>query len=66
MNLSAVAIFLFSGEVAWAPAAALCGGSVVGGLIGSALLKRVNERALRVGIVILGSALTIGLFWRGA
>jgi hypothetical protein len=28
------------------------------------MLKRVDARALRIGVVVLGIALTVGLFWR--
>lgn len=65
MNLSAVAVFLFSGAVAWRAAAALGAGALAGGWVGSALLARVPERGLRAGIVVLGLALCAGLFWRG-
>ena len=64
MNASAVAIFVFSGQVRWAAALALGAGAVAGGLLGAWALKWVNERALRVGVVVLGVALTIGLFLR--
>jgi uncharacterized membrane protein YfcA len=64
MNASAVVIFLFSKEIAWLNAVILGTGAVVGGLIGAHLLQRINERALRIGIVILGLALTVGLFWK--
>jgi uncharacterized membrane protein YfcA len=64
MNASAVAIFVFSHEVRWLQAAVLGGGAIVGGLLGAWFLKRVNEKMLRIGVVILGAALTIGLFIR--
>jgi uncharacterized membrane protein YfcA len=66
MNASAVAIFAFSGNVAWLRAAVLGVGALVGGLIGAWLLTRVNDKVLRAGVVVLGLALTIGLFWRGS
>lgn len=62
MNASAVAIFCFSSSVRWLSAAIVCGGALVGGLCGAWMLKRVNERLLRVAIVGIGIALTIGLF----
>jgi uncharacterized membrane protein YfcA len=65
MNASAVAIFVFSRDVHWLHAAVLGGGAIVGGLIGAQLLTRVNERWLRVGVIALGGALSIGLFLRG-
>jgi uncharacterized membrane protein YfcA len=64
MNASAVIIFLFSKEIAWFNALVLGVGAVIGGLIGAHLLQRINERALRIGIVVLGLALTVGLFLR--
>ena len=62
MNASAVAIFVFSHDVAWLKAAVLGAGAIAGGQGGAWMLRFVNERALRVGVVILGVALTIGLF----
>jgi uncharacterized membrane protein YfcA len=64
MNLTAVGIFLFSGQVHWLPAAVACAGAMLGSLAGAHMLHRVNEKALRVGVVLIGVALTIGLFMR--
>jgi uncharacterized membrane protein YfcA len=64
MNASAVAIFLFSHQVHWLYAAVLGVGAICGGLLGAWTLKRVDARLLRIGVVVLGIALTIGLFWR--
>ncbi len=64
MNASAVVIFLFSGQVAWGPAAVAAVTAIGGGLVGAWLLRRVNERVLRIAVVIVGVALTIGLFLR--
>jgi uncharacterized protein len=64
MNASAVAIFVFSPKVRWLSALLLCGGALGGGLCGAWLLRRVNERLLRVAVVAIGIALTIGLFVR--
>jgi uncharacterized membrane protein YfcA len=43
-------------------AAVLAVGAVIGGLLGTWALTRVNEKALRVAVVCIGVALTIGLF----
>ena len=64
MNAAAVVLFVFSPQVHWQQAAVLGAGAIVGGLAGTWALKRVNERALRIAIVFLGIALTIGLFLR--
>jgi uncharacterized protein len=65
MNASAVAIFAFSHDVAWLRAAALGAGAIAGGLVGAWLLRWVNETVLKVGVVALGLALTVGLFLHG-
>jgi uncharacterized protein len=64
MNASAVAIFVFSPEVRWR-AAAVCGaGAILGGVIGAHALQRIDERALRIAVVLIGLTLTVGLFVR--
>jgi uncharacterized membrane protein YfcA len=62
MNASAVVLFVTSPQLHWGPALALGAGAIVGGLLGSWALHRVNERLLRIGVVCIGVALTIGLF----
>lgn len=64
MNASAVALFVTSPLVDWRLAAPVCLGAVLGGLAGASALKSVNETALKVAIVIIGLALTAGLFLR--
>ncbi len=66
MNASAVVIFCFFPGVGWRQGLALAIGAVMGGLLGSWALRRVPDKALRVVVVIIGVALTIGLFVRGA
>lgn len=62
MNASAVAIFLFSPDVRWLEATVACAGAVGGGILGARLLDRVNEKLLRAFVILIGVALTIGLF----
>ncbi|MCW3480304.1 sulfite exporter TauE/SafE family protein [Neisseriaceae bacterium JH1-16] len=62
MNASAVALFVTSPLLHWREAITLGAGAIVGGLLGSWALHRVNERWLRIAIVCIGIALTIGLF----
>lgn len=66
MNASAVAIFLFSHDVHWLHAATLGIGAIGGGLLGAWLLKKIDPKVLQIGVVVLGVALTIGLFLRAA
>jgi uncharacterized membrane protein YfcA len=65
MNASAVAIFVFSHEVYWKQVLVTAVASSIGGYAGAKMLSVVNEKALRVFVVIIGIALTVGLFWRG-
>lgn len=62
MNASAVALFVFSQEVHWLHAIVLGSGAIIGGLMGSWALHRINEKILRMIIVAIGVLLTIGLF----
>jgi uncharacterized membrane protein YfcA len=64
MNASAVAVFVFSPDVHWLQAAVVAAGAIAGGYVGAWLLLRVNDRLLRALIVLIGVALTIGLFIR--
>jgi uncharacterized membrane protein YfcA len=66
MNFTAVVIFLFSGLVRWVAAAIACAGALLGSFLGAHMLKRVNEKALRVVVVIIGLALTVGMFVRAS
>lgn len=66
MNASAVLIFIFSPEVKWLTAAVYAVGAIVGGVIGGHLIRIANERVLRLLVVLIGLALTVGLFIRGA
>jgi uncharacterized protein len=63
-NASAVAIFVFSNDVHWPQALVTAVGASFGGWSGALMLRRVNEKLLRLAVVAIGVALTIGLFWR--
>jgi uncharacterized membrane protein YfcA len=65
MNAAAVAVFVFTPHIPWARVAVVSVGAVAGGYGGALMLKRVNEKLIRGGVVVLGVALTIGLFVRG-
>ncbi len=64
LNASAVLIFVFSPQVHWPQAGIACAGAMLGGMVGARLVHKVNERLLRVLVVAIGLALTIGLFLR--
>jgi uncharacterized membrane protein YfcA len=64
MNASAVTIFIFSPQLHWRQAAIACVGAAIGGVIGGHMVSRVNQKVLRAAAVLIGVALTIGLFIR--
>lgn len=66
MNFTAVSIFLFSGQVRWIEAGVACVAALLGSVIGARLLRRVNEKVLRIFVVFIGAALTIGLFMQAS
>jgi uncharacterized membrane protein YfcA len=67
MNASAVAIFLVKSSVLpWSLIAYVAIPAIVGGQMGAHLLSRVNEKVLRIAIVCIGIALTVGLFVNAA
>jgi len=64
INVAAVGLFLFSPEVVWIKAAVLGAGAMLGGAIGNLVLARINERLLRIMIVLIGGMLSVVLFLR--
>jgi len=62
MNAAAVGLFVTSALVHWLEAVVLGVGALIGGLLGAWALRRVNERLLRIAVVVIGVSLTIGLF----
>ncbi len=64
MNASAVAVFVFTTRLDWTRVAVIAVGAIGGGFLGGHMLKRVNETALRVAVILIGVTLTIGLFLR--
>ena len=64
MNAAAVAVFLFTPHIPWGRVAIVAAGAVVGGWLGALALKKVDERFIRGFVVLLGLALTVGLFMR--
>ncbi len=66
MNASAAAIFVFTPGIPWARVGVICVGAILGGYGGALLLRWVNETLIKGFVVVLGIALTVGLFVRAA
>ena len=61
VNLVSGIVFVFAAHVAWAPAGLIAGGSIVGGVIGARIGRRLPAPALRVVIVVVGIAAIVHL-----
>jgi uncharacterized membrane protein YfcA len=64
MNASAVTIFLFSPDLHAPQALITAAGATIGGVFGARLVQVIDPKILRVLVLVVGSALTIGLFLR--
>lgn len=64
MGGSSVLVFLFQMKFDWWIVVCVAVAAISGGQLGVFLLRRINERVLRVGITAIGLLLTIGLFLR--
>ena len=64
-NVAAATVFAFSGAVAWGHAVAIGAGAMIGGYLGARALKVLPERVIKIGVIVIGAALTVGLFVRG-
>lgn len=64
-NTTAALLFAFTGNVAWAHAVVVGMGAMAGGYAGARALAVVPERPLKVTVILIGLALTAGLFLRG-
>lgn len=54
VNAVAAVVFMFTGHMDWVAAALIAGGSIVGGLIGARVGRRLPAPALRAIIVVVG------------
>lgn len=61
VNLVAGIVFIWAAHVAWAPAALIAAGSIVGGLLGAHVGRRLSPALLRVVIVAVGIAAIVQL-----
>ncbi|MBP6015186.1 MAG: sulfite exporter TauE/SafE family protein [Candidatus Promineofilum sp.] len=64
-NMTAAALFLFSGQVVWLAAVVMAVGALIGGALGGRLAGRIQPATLRRVVVIIGVAIAIVYFIRG-
>jgi uncharacterized membrane protein YfcA len=63
-NATAVLCFILAGRVAWEPTLILGVAAVVGSYGGALLARSADPALLRLGIIVLCSAMTLGFFIR--
>ncbi len=61
VNLVSGIVFVFAANVAWAPAALIAGGSLIGGVIGARVGRKLPPPALRGVVVVVGVAAIVHL-----
>jgi uncharacterized membrane protein YfcA len=62
VNVVAAVFFAFSGPVVWSLVPVMAVASVVGGVAGGRLVKRVDSDILRIAVVVIGAAVAVA-FW---
>ncbi len=65
INLAAALVFFTAPDIAWPQAVIAAVASSLGGLSGVWLLRRIPDRLLRAGVVMVGLAVTVAMFVRG-
>ncbi len=63
-NMTAAALFLFSGQVVWSAALVMAVGALIGGVLGGRLAGHIQPATLRRVVVIIGVAIAAVYFIR--
>ena len=63
-NAVAVAFFVVVGTVFWLQALIMAAAAILGGYIGARIVRKIDQRRLRIGITCLNCAITAAFFWR--
>jgi uncharacterized membrane protein YfcA len=63
-SMTAAAIFVVQGAIAWPQTLAMMAGTIAGGLIGSYIARMMPQHVMRIFVVAMGAALTVAFAWR--
>lgn len=64
LSVIAFAIFAFAGKIVWGAAAIMSVGTIIGGLAGPAIARRISVPVLRLLIAVVGFGMSAIFFWR--
>ena len=62
LNGVAIVAFMMSRSIAWTPGLVMVSGAVIGGYAGATLARRLDKRAIRVFVIVIGWTMTIYFF----
>ena len=62
----AVITFIFADIVEWPQALVMMAGAILGGWAGASFARKIDERYIRVYIIVIGIAMSIALFVKAA
>ena len=63
-SMTAAAIFVVQGAIAWPQTLAMMAGTIAGGLLGSYIARMIPQAVMRVFVVAMGALLTAAFAWR--
>lgn len=64
INGVALAAFVTTGAISWAPGAVMVLGGVAGGFTGASAARRIAGTQVRAGVIVVAWAMTLYFFWR--
>ena len=63
-TILSIGVFGIGGLIAWPEAMLMMVGSTIGGYLGARYARRVNERYLRIAVILFGLILSVAYFAR--
>ena len=65
INALAMVQFVITGVVAWSPGLVMIAGSILGGYVGAAVARKVNQRWVRAVVIVIAWTMTAYFFLEG-
>jgi uncharacterized protein len=64
INSVALVTFIVAGIVEWPQALVMMAGAIIGGWGGASVARKIDERYIRIYVIVIGVVMTIALFLR--